>query len=173
MKNTVRFSLGLIFFSSLAQSTPWGLPGNAVIASEYGRLLICVPQEISEAVGVNSISVSESKPLVGRGLTMWKLELENTGETMLLESGGCIFYGENPSGYRPVVDAKPLSAGGVYYTRINIAVTNPTRQSILFFDAVFCVAKKSNDGPLYLQYIYDQAGKEVRPSLCLVSGEGK
>jgi hypothetical protein len=170
---TVRFSLGLMFFSSLAQSTPWGLPGDAVIASENGRLAICIPQEISETVVVNSISVSEIKPLLGKGLTMWQLELKKSWEAMLLESGGCIFYGAIPSGYQPVVDAKPLSIGGVYYTRINISVTNPTRQSILFFDAVFCMAKKNNDGPVYLQYIYDQAGKEVRPSLCWVSGEGR
>ncbi len=92
---------------------------------------------------------------------------------MLLESGGCIFYGVSPAGYQSVVDAKPLSIGSVYYTKININVANPARKSILFFDAVFCVVKKNNDGPVYLQYIYDQAGKEIRPSLCPVSGEGK
>lgn len=174
MNNTMRLlSLGLIIFTSLAQSTPWGLPGNAAIASEHGHLAICVPQKESKNVRINSISVSESQPLSGEKLTMWQLELKQTGEGMVLEPGGCIFYGASPSGYQSTVTAKPLSVGHVYYARVNINVTNPTRQSVLFYDAVFCVVQKHDDGLVYLQYICDQIGKEVRPSLCPVSDEAK
>ena len=150
MKNTVPFSLGLMFFFSLAQSTPWRLPGNAVIASEYGRLLICMPQKISENMEINSISVSESQPLNGQHLTMWQLELKKTGKALILVSGGCIFYGASPSGYQSVVAAKPLIVGNVYYTRIDINVAKQTRRSILLYDAVFCVAKKNEGEPEYL-----------------------
>ncbi len=56
----------------------------------------------------------------------------------------------------------------VYYARVDINVTNPTGQSVLFYDAFFCVVQKHDDGLFYLQYIYDQNGKEVGPSLCPV-----
>jgi hypothetical protein len=171
MNNTVCFSLGLMFFSSFAQSTPWGLPGNAVIASEHGELSICVPQKKSENVKIKSISVSENQPLSGDRLTMWELELEQTGEGMVLKPGGCILYGASPSGYQSTVTAKSLGVGHVYYARVNINVANPTRQSILFYDAVFCVAQKKDDGLVYLQYIYDKDGNEVRHSLCPVLNE--
>lgn len=173
MKSAVRFSIGLMLFSSWAQSAPWGLPGNAVIASEGGRLLICVPQKIFEDVGLASISVTEKPSSNDRSLTMWQLELKKNAKAITLATGNCIYYGVSFSEYQSAVPAKPLRVGSVYYTRINVKVVGQTRNSILFYDAVFCVAQRNGDEPVYLQYINDQAGNEVRPLLCQASGEEK
>jgi hypothetical protein len=147
-----------------AIATPWGLPGEAVIGSENGKLSICVPKKTPKRLSVNSISVSESFLRNGERLTMWDVEMEQDSPVMFLEPGGCISYGVMPSGYKQLVEASPLKVGDTYYARVNINVANATRQSILFYDAVFCVGELQDGTLIYRQYQYERDGRTVKPS---------
>lgn len=142
-----------------ANATPWGMPGDAVVRSENGRLSICLPEKISRDVGFVSISVSEESLRNGRRSTMWDIEKEQNSPPILLKAGDCFFYGMSLAGYQQRVTATPLVAGQSYHARINVDVQNPTRQSIFSYVSVFCVSKQGDGSFDYLQYHYDSNGK--------------
>lgn len=158
------FSVVLSALLYPVNATPWGVPGDAVIRSSNGKPSICMPEKAQGTVSVNSISVSESHLHDGVRLTMWRIELEPDGSPMLLKPGDCVLYGVKPSGYQQPVVAEPLKVGDTYYARINIAVANPDRQSILFYSAVFCVVRQWDGSFVYPQYQYEQSGKTFKPS---------
>jgi hypothetical protein len=158
------FSVVLSVLIYPVNATPWGMPGDAIIRSDNGKPSICMPENSHGSVSMSSISVSESHLHDGVRLTMWRIELEPDGSPMLLKPGDCVFYGVKPSGYQQSVAAKPLKVGDTYYARINITVANPSRQSTLFYDAVFCVAGQRDGSFTYPQYQYEQSGKTIKPA---------
>lgn len=163
-RSLLLFSVLFSVFPFAARATPWGLPGTAVIGSSNGQLSICVPEKTLYGVSLDSLFVSERQSDKGASSTMWQIELKENGTPMILKKGDCVFYGAEPSGYLEIVTAKPLRVGGVYYARMDVSVFNPTRQSILFYDVVFCVAKQRDGTLFYPQYKYDQAGRAIKPS---------
>ncbi|MNR19668.1 hypothetical protein D3C85_1364750 [compost metagenome] len=150
--------------TSPLSATPWGIPGGAIVNEIDGKPSICVPEQARESVAVHSISVSESQLHKGERLTMWQVELEPEVTPALLRPGDCITYGEKLPGYKQLVSARFLQVAVDYYARINLVVANPTRQSIIFYDAVFCVGQKIGGGLHYHQYKYERDGKVVKPA---------
>jgi hypothetical protein len=164
----MKFSICLLgsVLSTLAfqsNATPWGLPGEAVIRSSDGKLAICLPEKALDDVGVSSISVSERSPGNKARQTVWKIELNKGGSPTVLNPGGCIYYGAKLIGYRQRVTAKPVKAANVYYARMNMIVASPSRQSILFYDAVFCVSGQRDGSLIFSQYRYEEDGSVIKP----------
>ncbi|MNE94206.1 hypothetical protein D3C80_1921470 [compost metagenome] len=95
---------------------------------------------------------------------MWQMELGAGGTPAVLRSGGCIVFGGKLPGYKQIVAIKSLQVGVVYYARMNVVAANPARQSIMFYDAVFCVGQKIGGGLHYSQYKYERDGKVVKPA---------
>jgi hypothetical protein len=155
------FSAFLGLFTCLAKATPWGLPGNAVTNSSGGQLSICLPEKNLQGVSLDSLFVSESQSRNGASLTMWQIELKKRGAPLMLKQGSCIVYGSELSGYSVKVMAKPLQVGSVYYARVNVDVADSTRLSILFYDVIFCVKSRRDEGLSFLQYKYDKGGSLV------------
>lgn len=160
--SSLLFSVFLGLFTCLANATPWGLPGNAVINSSGGQLSICLPGKDLRLISLESLFVSEIQSGKGASLTMWQIELKRDGAPLMLKKGSCIVYGSELPGYLVNVMAKPLQVGSVYYARVNVSVSNSSRISVLFYDVVFCV-KNPRDGALsFSQYKYDRGGNLVK-----------
>ncbi|MBT2339753.1 MULTISPECIES: hypothetical protein [Pseudomonas] len=157
--------LGLILnvMACSAEATPWGIPGEAIIKSIDEKLLICTSLNAPTPVRVSSVSIVQSTLRDGRRLLMWGFELRADGTPLSLKPGDCIAYGTLPVGYRQQTAAKPFTVGDSYYVRIEAIVASPVRQSILFYDAVFCVTEKPGRKFAYLQYQDEQNGRVIKP----------
>lgn len=156
------FCVALSALSSPIAATPWGMPGEAVIDSDNGEMLICVPKAARNSIRLDSIWVSEKNLRDGRRKPMWEIELDQNGTPIHLGPGGCVSYGFLPSGYHEQVASKSLSPGNTYYARMNLIVANPVRQSILFYDAVFCVGQRREGTFYYRQNRYEPDGRTVK-----------
>jgi hypothetical protein len=148
--------------SSSVEATPWGLPGEAVIDSDKGKMFICIPKAAQNSVRIDSIWVSEKSLREGGRKPMWEIELAQNGTPIHLEPGGCVSYGFLPPGYHEQVAPKALRPGDTYYARMNLIVANPVRHSILFYDAVFCVGQQREGFFNYRQYQYEPDGRTVK-----------
>ncbi|MGN8278200.1 hypothetical protein ACLEJQ_05515 [Pseudomonas sp. SMV71] len=158
------FILLVIILVSSGNATPWGIPGEAVIRSENGKLLICTPVQASPSVSVRALSVSERALHHNGRLLMWQVVLTPENPPLSLKSGDCISYGALPAGYRQSAPEKPLKVGETYYARIDALIAHPLRQSVLFYDAIFCVKEDHGRKVEYLQHQYEQSGAVIKPS---------
>lgn len=156
------FVLVSVFTCSL-YATPWGLPGEAFINAGDGKMYICPTGTTDKDVSVSSVIVSASFLRHGKKEIMWDINNNNENLMFSLKPGDCISYGSQADGYTALVTAKPLEVGKTYYARINAHIAQPTRLSILFYDAVFCVGIQEDGEFIYRQYQYPRTGETIRP----------
>ncbi|WP_148294757.1 hypothetical protein AB3464_27755 [Pseudomonas asplenii] len=166
----LRFVL-LVVWSFPAHAAPWGLAGDIIIRFSGDELSVCLAENISDGIRVNDISVSENFIREGGREVVWRIELKQDGSPLLLGPGRCVNYGERINGYKSLVEAKPLKEGLAYYARVNAVVADLARNDTFFYDAVFCVGKRSGGGVDYFQYKYKRDGSVVKPRCAASASE--
>lgn len=85
---------------------------------------------------------------------------------MILESGGCIKYGDKTLDALQVVPALPLVAGKAYGLSINASVERRSSSEVRRYRAYFCLINDAEDAPTVRQVQWDEQASQWQWDSC-------